>query len=284
MNNMLTCLITGVVVFCGCWQDNHRDLQAVLAAASVQYNGPPVNEEFNFVWSGSDSPDGLWRRSSWVATGNNLFTWDNAEIQSSYAGAAGGVLNLSVLHDQYYDAAHNAYHYQGGELQSIGESGSGFGYGYYEVRMKTTGESGCCVSFFWIQAPDYGPEEIDIEFLTNEPWTATSGTVHYTIHPDWAANHTYKTQSLPFNPSSDFHRYGFLWTPDAISYTVDGQVVQTYSLPSCRNIPRNKGYIMINTWTRNPDWGGGPPANKATSVYDWVRFYPGATGVRNEWP
>ena len=71
-------------------------------------------------------------------------------------------------------------------------------------------------------------------------------------------------------------------SPDAISYTVDGQVVQTYSRPACRNIPRNKGYIMVNAWTGNPNWGGGPPAKKATSMYDWIRFYPGATAIQVE--
>ena len=140
MNYVMMYLIMGVAVFCGCWQDNHSYIQGALAASSMRYNGPPVNEEFNFAWRGSDSPDGLWRRSSWVATGSNLFTWDNAVVEPSYAGATGGVLNLSVLPEPYYDDEGNL-HYQGGELQSIGESGSGFGYGYYEVRMKTTDES-----------------------------------------------------------------------------------------------------------------------------------------------
>jgi beta-glucanase (GH16 family) len=266
--------VIGVLILCGCWQNDHSRLQTALAMSAVTFNGLPVNEEFNFAWNRPDSPDGLWQRSSWVATGNNLFTWDNAVVQPLYAGATDGVLILTVRADQSSDG-----HYQGGELQSIGDSGSNFGYGYYEVRMKTTSEPGCCVSFFWIQAPGYGPEEIDIEFLTNEPWTETSGTVHYTIHPGWDTYQTYKTQTLAFNPSRDFHRYGFLWTPDAISYTVDGQVVQTYSRPACRNIPRNKGYIMMNAWTGNANWGGGPPANDAASVYDWVKFYPGVTSV-----
>ena len=39
------------------------------------------------------------------------------------------------------------------------------------------------------------------------------------------------------------------------------------------------GYIMMNTWSGNSNFGGGPPSQDATSVYDWVKFYPGATSI-----
>ena len=43
------------------------------------------------------------------------------------------------------------------------------------------------------------------------------------------------------------------------------------------------GYIMMNTWSSgNPNFGGGPPAQDATSVYDWVKFYPNATSIPAE--
>lgn len=270
-------MLLGAALFCGCLKNDIENRRLLLGAAvhGRFYGGIPVDAEFDFTWNNSDSPDGLWRRSSWVATGGNLFTWDNAVILSSYPGADDGyVLQLKVLPDQGAP-----YPYQGGEVQTVGEHGGDFGYGYYEVRMKVTSVPGCCVSFFWIQAPHYGPEEIDIEFLTNESWTTGSGTVHYTIHPNWEGNNTAVTQTLNFNPSEDFHRYGFLRTWDKISYTVDGAIVRTFTHPPCNNIAREKGYIMMNAWTGSADWGGGPPAAEAASLYDWVRFYPGATSV-----
>ena len=36
---------------------------------------------------------------------------------------------------------------------------------------------------------------------------------------------------------------------------------------------------MMNTWSGNSSFGGGPPSQNATSVYDWVKFYPGATSI-----
>lgn len=244
------------------------------SAAGAQPVVPAISEEFDFQWlnGGSDSPDGLWRRSHWVATGNNLFTFDNAVIQSSDSGATGGVLLLTIRAETSADG-----HLQGGELQSIGDAGSNCSYGYYETRMKLSNVPDGCVSFFWIQGPSYGPEEIDIEFLTNP---SNSGTVDYTVHMA-DASEDHQQLKLDFDPSQAFHRYGFLWTQTLISYTVDGRVVHTVNKASSA-FPSHAGYIMMNAWSGNPNWGGGPPATDATHVYDWVRFYKDATEVPAE--
>jgi beta-glucanase (GH16 family) len=235
---------------------------------------PQIYEEFD-GWTGVTSPDGLWRRAGeWTGTGGNLLTLANSVVTSTHEGEPGGYLELTV----------SANELVGGEIQTVGAAGSSLGYGYYEVRMKTTDVPGVCVSFFWKEV-DYGPGEIDIEFLTNEPWisSAESGQVHYTIHPDWAANGTVHTQDLGFNPSHDFHRYGWLWTPQKIEYTVDGVSVKTFTNPPSENIVNTEGgYIMMNAWTGNANWGGGPPTEDAVSYYDWVKFWPGATSIPEE--
>ncbi|MGO8702913.1 MAG: family 16 glycosylhydrolase, partial [Candidatus Brocadiia bacterium] len=153
----------------------------------------------------------------------------------------------------------------------------GYGYGYYETRMKVTSVPGVCDSFFWIEAPNYGPHEWDIEFLTNESWitSTNSGMVHLTIN--YPGGSTTYALNLPFNPSLAFHRYGFLWTPGTLAYTVDGQIAYTFTDPNLNTTAQ--GYIMMNTWTGNPYWGGGPPTQQATSVYDWVNFSPNVTVV-----
>ena len=35
----------------------------------------------------------------------------------------------------------------------------------------------------------------------------------------------------------------------------------------------------MNTWSGVSNFGGGPPSQDATSVYDWVKFYAGATSI-----
>jgi beta-glucanase (GH16 family) len=142
---------------------------------------------------------------------------------------------------------------------------------------------GGVVSFFWMQAGgtlnarSYGPAEFDIEFLLNESWltSTSSGAVHYTTHPSGASY----AQALPFNPSRGYHRYGFLWVPGSLSYTVDGQVVHTVTNSDVAVAPADGGWIMANVWTGNPNWGGGPPATPLTGVYNWIKLWPGATTV-----
>ena len=280
MRKAVISLIIFATATCGCFLNSKSSVPWGLIAHQLRPGSsggtggsgstdiPQIFEEFNFQWNGSYSPDSLWRRASWVGTGQNMFTLDNAVVESSYSGATEGVLKLTVT----------AGKLEGGEIQSVGDGGSNFSYGYYEVRMKVAKESGaagCCVSFFWIQAPGYGPGEIDIEFLTNEAWTATSGAVHYSVHPA----HTSVKRNLPFNPSSDFHRYGFLWTPTQVIYTVDGVAVYTFNSGVPASAP---GYIMANAWTGAPTWGGGPPSQNATSVYDWIKYYPNVTEIPNE--
>lgn len=225
---------------------------------------PQVYEEFN-GWTGVTSPDGLWRRNGdWVATGNNLFKLSNCLDSVTYKGQPGGYLDLIV----------RANKLEGGEIQTIGTTGSNLGYGYYEVKMMP-GIPFCCVSFFWKQV-NYGAGEIDIEFLTNELGGST-GKVHYTVQPDMD---TY-IQTLAFGPSKAFHRYGFLWTATKIVYTVDGHVVYTFSSPTTA-IPATKGYIMMNAWTGTVGWGDGPPPIDVHSYYDWVKFWPNLAAVPDD--
>ena len=229
---------------------------------------PQVFQDFApSSFSGTTSTDGIWRINGvWVGTGGNTMDPALAQLSSTYPGDSGiGFLSLSVAANEL----------RGSEIQTM--TLPGYGYGYYETRMKVTSVPGVCDSFFWIEAPNYGPHEWDIEFLTNESWITSpnSGMVHLTINYP-GGSPTYALD-LPFNPSLAFHRYGFLWTPGSIAYTVDGQIAYTFTDANFNTTAQ--GFIMMNTWTGNPYWGGGPPTQQATSVYDWVNFYPNVTFV-----
>jgi beta-glucanase (GH16 family) len=158
---------------------------------------------------------------------------------------------------------------RGSEIQSL----QAYGYGTYQVRMEVTHVPGVVASFFWIEAPNYGPHEWDIEFLTNESWinSANSGIVHLTIHPSNAT----VALPLPFNPSLAFHDYGFIWTSGKIVFTVDGAAAYTSTNSDLATTAT--GFIMANTWTGNRNWGGGPPTQQATTIYDWMQYTPEAS-------
>lgn len=214
-----------------------------------------LSQSFDPPWNGNTSRDGLWRINGlWTGTGGNILDPSLARISSAFQGSGDRSLLLSVAADEK----------RGSEIQTLDE----FGYGYYEVSMKVTNVPGVVASFFWIESPSYGPHEWDLEFLTNESWINSfeRGQVHLTLHP---SNTTF-VLPLAFNPSRAFHRYGFLWTRGKIVFTVDGR--PAHSFAEAELTSSAKGYIMMNTWTGNSNWGGGPPTQQATTIYKWVKF------------
>jgi beta-glucanase (GH16 family) len=221
-----------------------------------------ICESFDKPWAGNTSPDGGVRiNGPWVGSGGNQLDPTLAQFMTVDGGQH--ALTLSVA----------AGMKRGSEIQTMAKPG--YSYGYYEVRMRVTDVPGVCASFFWIEAPGYGPREWDFEFLTNEHWITSEnqGVVHLTLHPSNAA----VALPLPFNPSKEFHRYGFLWKPGVIVFTVDGKAVHTFNEADLDSTAG--GFIMANTWTGNPDWGGGPPSKQAGTVYEWIKYTAGADSI-----
>ena len=264
----------GVLLTVAGWAASTMLLERPHAAPAPGKLSPAlIDEHFDGPWLGDASPDGLFRKDGdWVGTGGNLLQAANASILPDPAHR-GGVLRLMVPGGQA------APPFRAAEIAStpgIGAVGGGLGYGYYETSMRVTDIAGVCASFFWIEAPGYGPHEWDVEFLTNEDWIASAdrGVVHFTLHP---SNRTVAF-SLPFNPSKASHRYGFLWTPRRIAFTVDGRQAAAFDGEELGGVPSG-GFLMANEWTGKVDWGGGPPKSDAVSLYDWIRFDAGSTSI-----
>ena len=244
-------------------------LGILLACATpVGAQTPTMQQEFN-PWTGNLSPDGTWRKNGvWVATGGNTFDPARCIMSSTQPGeSSSGFVTLRSL----------ANSLNGAEMQTMNK----FKYGYYETRLKVTGvgdpanNRGVVVSFFiW---DDVSGWEVDIEFLTHGSWitSANSGEVTFNYHLNGQGNVHYHT--LPFNPKNGFHRYGILYQPGRLDWTVDGVIVYSVQTPGFTH--NNTAYIMMNSWTGNQFWGGLAPTTNADSVYDWVRFYENATSV-----
>ncbi|NLF30627.1 MAG: family 16 glycosylhydrolase [Planctomycetes bacterium] len=234
---------------------------------------PALFQDFLPGWTDNKSPDGVWLINGiWVATGQNTFDPANVTFTETYPGEQGrGFMHFKS----------KANEKNGSEVQTI----PCYGYGYYEVRMKVTGvgdpaeNRGVCVSFFW-KRRNYERAEWDFEFLTNGEWITSpdSGVVTMNYHLDNGQSKGHY-QQLPFNPSKGFHRYGFLWQPHRLDWTVDGKILYSFESPDVASEP---GYIMMNSWTGSRNWGGLPPAEDAISVYDWVKFYPDVTSIPND--
>jgi len=197
---------------------------------------------------------------------------ENANVSfGASKNPAHGTMTLTVPAGQYAggEVATGAGWLPAGSTPPFGPSP--YGYGYYETRMQPSCVQGEISSFFWIEAPKYGPHEWDVEFPNPPGHTFTD--VHWTIHP---SGKTVDFQ-LGFNPCEATHRYGFLWVPGSITFTVDGQSKYTFTDPTLTTTAT--GFVMMNAWDGNPNWGGGPPAADAVNYYEWVRFYNAAATI-----
>ncbi|MCK6600697.1 MAG: family 16 glycosylhydrolase [Bacteroidetes bacterium] len=160
-------------------------------------------------------------------------------------------------------------------------------YGRFEVRMKSTPNEGVLSTFFtYFDGTPDNPwasgkwNEIDIEIIGRyrndvQLNTITPNQISHVSHI-WT----------DFDPAQDYHTYSIEWTPDYVSWFIDGVLVrkQTGEHISTLVYPQK---IMMNTW--NPeykDWVGTfePKSLPAFTYYDWVSYssYTPGTGTTGE--
>lgn len=160
------------------------------------------------------------------------------------------------------------------------QSRSEFLYGRWTARLKPSSVPGALNSMFTMDWDDMTtPEddgdgthqEIDVEFLTYT-FGAGAGQVHFAVHRPGHSNHFVEDVDLDFDPSADFHVWGFDILPDRIEWHVDGRVLAAFVYDDTVSI--TGAYEMFfNAWTQE-SWIHGPPAEDAVYEVDWVRFQP----------
>ena len=224
---------------------------------------PPgsFREDFN----GSTLDTSAWQVATWREHGGQT------GVERTFV--RDGYLNMVLVNDPAR-----------GILNSSINTWQEFGLGKWEARLKPTAVRGVLNSFFTIDwerlstpgvPADGTKQEIDIEFLTSS-FGSNSGEVHYAVHADGRQSmNTNPDISLGFNPSDDFHVYGFDIKRDRIDWLVDGRITHTYQYAG-NDITIDSPYqLKLNTWTAS-DWIGGPPTSGVESIYqiDWVQFTP----------
>ncbi len=158
--------------------------------------------------------------------------------------------------------------YKGAEIRT----NESFLYGRFEVKMKSADASGMLISFFtFYDDPSFATNwnEIDIEILgryQNEVQFNAIVGKHQMNE---------KRQVLDFNPHKDFHTYSFDWTPEYISWSIDGKEV--YKQTGVHIAQMNKKQkIMMNIWPSEFwEWTGPWDATKVPlyAMYDYVKYY-----------
>jgi len=138
--------------------------------------------------------------------------------------------------------------YACGEVQTRAR----YGYGTYEVRMKSATGSGLNSAFFtYIGPTDKKPhDEIDFEVLGKD-----TGRVQVNQYVAGKGGNE-KLAEVPGGADQAFNDYAFVWQKDRLRYYVNGTLVHEVTDP--KKLPGNAQKIFLSLWGTDTlsDWMG----------------------------
>jgi beta-glucanase (GH16 family) len=145
-----------------------------------------------------------------------------------------------------------------------------YSYGRFETTMMAARGSGVVSSFFtYTGSSDNQPwDEIDVEILGKN---TTQAQLNY--FTNGTGGHE-KLISLGFDAASGYHRYGFEWKSDTITWFVDGKQVHQEN-GSRGALPTHPQRIMTNLWpgTGVDSWlGPFTYSGPLTARYDSISY------------
>jgi len=229
-----------------------------LSIMSCELNNVGEEVQFEEGFNEEQIDEAIWQIGTWVEHGG--------QTGRGRCYVEGGYLNLIFINDS-----------EEGYLSSAIQTREEFLYGRWEARLKPSSVPGVLNSMYTIDWDDGSgtKQEIDIEFLTYT-FASNSGEVHFAVHADgFESFNTNPDIELDFNPSEDFHIWGFEITPEHLRWFVDDGVLLTYTY-SENDITIDSEYqLKFNFWS-NEHWINGPPEEDIECVYqiDWIKFYP----------
>lgn len=157
-----------------------------------------------------------------------------------------------------------------------------FGYGYFETRMRIMAGKGWHTSFWLMKHDGSGATstaEADLELDVIENDSIDPISYGITTHK-WKGNHeSYGHKRVATLPLFDYHIYGCEYTPSAVNYFFDGELVQTVDISS---LPQGN----VNIWLTSIASGLGDTDSVDDSRlpshvdFDYVRFYRKVYGVK----
>lgn len=156
-------------------------------------------------------------------------------------------------------------------------------YGRIRARAKLARGSAVVSSLVSIYTPWPADNwnELDIECLGASPSDVQFNTMVYTGPPVQkpATQSVSPTQdphkeSLPFDPSEEFHVYTIEWTPSSARFSVDDELKYTWTQRiDLMTLPQN---VLLTIWaSSSAGWAGAvtDETSKAQASYDWVELY-----------
>lgn len=118
-----------------------------------------------------------------------------------------------------------------------------YGYGTYEVRMRSAGVPGVLSAFF-LYSPGGGGkphEQISLEFVGKNPG-------HLLANYNAGAGNRAESIPLGFDSSRSLNDYAFQWTPEGIRWFVNGQVVREVNAAPGEALPSRTAKMHVTSW------------------------------------
>lgn len=262
---------------------------ASLAPTPYSYRGPlaapsPAEPVWREEFSGSRLDQGKWS----FDTSRNKEGWYNGELQYYSADRPrnlrikGGRLIIEAWREKLDPQRFPDWGGQQYSSAKIVSKGSGWTYGFYEIRAKLPCARGTWPAIWMLPVdmkawPDDG--EIDImEHVGSDP-NVVVASLHTKLF-----NHAIKTErnarrALPTS-CSKFHRYQLDWRPDVITMGADGEAYMRVrnDRPGGKDAwPFNRPFHMILNLAIGGDWAGAKGIDDAAMPQrmevDYVRVW-----------
>ncbi|XP_073126054.1 probable xyloglucan endotransglucosylase/hydrolase protein 8 [Henckelia pumila] len=153
-------------------------------------------------------------------------------------------------------------------------------FGWFSMKLKLVGgdSAGVVTAYYMCTENAAGPErdELDFEFLGNR--TGQPYIIQTNVYKNGTGNREMR-HSLWFDPTEDYHDYGFLWNNEQILFVVDQVPIRVYKNTNYTNnfFPNQKPmYLFSSIWNAD-DWatrGGLEKTNwtKAPFVSSYTGF------------
>lgn len=268
----------------------------IFKGPTVELTDAPLNAEKIVDFTQEVDPSILFESDGW--SNGDVF---NVVWKKHNVAYENGIMRLGITEEKvttWLNDEEVEFNYTAGEARTQNY----YHYGDYEVSMKPSANPGTASTFFVCTGPydtkfvldengDYvldengqrtsvpnAHDEIDIEFLGKD---TTKVQFNFFVGGQGGNEYMY---DLGFDASKEFHRYGFRWAEDSITWFVDG--VPVYKVTTNKNattgnnlrvvekLPSTAGRMLTNYWCGNERaWG-------------WMGEYKGAVndnGTEYQW-
>lgn len=246
---------------------------------SANFNGPAGSLPNQSIWSFDTG--GNW------ANGQDLEYDTNSPQNASLDGS--GDLNINAIKGNYTGSDGVTRSWTSARLETYQKFD--FTYGTISARIKVPAGAGLWPQFWAVGDGAYSLNdwpacgEIDtMEMIGSDPFDAY-GTIHGPQTGNPNGYHVQGDYHSSTSLAAGYHVYSANWTPNQISFAVDGHTYETITpsnLPSGSSWPFAHPFFLIMDLGVGGPWAGPPNAgtpSHATMSVNWVKVTQTATAT-----